>query len=39
MSQEETAVIIEKEIEKLDSLEKLNRFIVLCSFNHVNRCE
>ena len=36
---EETAVIIEKEIEELSSLEKFNRFICLCTYHHVNRCE
>ena len=34
-----TAVIIEKEIEKLDCLEKIQRFITLCSFYHVDRCK
>ena len=34
-----TAVIIEKEIEKLDCLEKIQRFITLCSFYHVHRCK
>ena len=36
---EETAVIIEKEIEKLSSLEKFDRFIHLSTYHHVNRCE
>ena len=36
---EETAVIIEKEIEKLSSLEKFDRFIRLSTYYHVNRCE
>ena len=35
----ETAVIIEKEIEKLSSLEKFERFISLSIYYHVNRCE
>ena len=35
----ETAVIIEKEIEKLDCLKKFQRFITLCSFYHVDRCK
>ena len=36
---EETAVIIEKEIEKLYSLKKFNQFICLCDLYHINRCE
>ena len=35
---EENAVIIGKEIEKLNFFEKFNRFIYLCSFHHVDRC-
>ena len=35
----ETAVIIEKEIEKLDCLKKFQRFITLCSFYHVDCCK
>ena len=33
----ETAVIIEKEIEKLDYLKKFKRFITLCYLYHVDR--
>ena len=36
---EETAVVIEKEIEKLSSLEKFEGFICLSIYYHVNRCE
>ena len=40
MSQyEKTAVTIEKEIEKLSSLEKFERFIRLSKYYHVNRWE
>ena len=40
MSQyKETIAIIEKEIEKLNNLQKFNRFICLCTFYHANRCE
>ena len=40
MSQyEEAAVIIEKEIEILNNLQKFNRLTCLCIFYHVNRCE
>ena len=40
MSQyEEAVVIIEKEIEILNSLQKFNRLTCLCTFYHVNRCE
>ena len=34
-----TAVIIEKEIEKLNCLEKFNHFTDVCSFYHFNLCE
>ena len=40
MSQhEDAAVIIEKEIEKLNNLQKFNHFICLCTFYHANHCE
>ena len=39
MAYEETAVIIEKEIEKLNTLEKCDKFILLGTYFHVNRCE
>ena len=39
MSEEETAVIIEKEIENLDRFKKFNRFIFLNNCYHVNRCQ
>ena len=35
----ETAVIIEKEIEKLSTLEKFDQCIGLSIYYHVNRCE
>ena len=35
----ETAVIIEKEIENLNSYEKIDQFIGLCNFCYLNRCE
>ena len=34
----ETAVIIEKEIENLNSYEKIDQFIGLCNFCYLNRC-
>ena len=34
-----TAVIIEKEIEKLDCLEKIQRFVILCFFYHGDLCK
>ena len=42
MSQEnhqETAMIIEKEIKRLNSYENIDPFINLCGFYHSNRCE
>ena len=40
MSQhEDAAVTIEKEIEKLNNLQKFNHFICLCTFYHANHCE
>ena len=36
---EETAVVIEKEIEKLYNSKKFNQFICLCTVYHVNRCQ
>ena len=35
----ETAVIMEKTIEELSSFKKFDRFIRLCTYYHVNRCE
>ena len=35
----ETAVVIEKEIECLNSYEKIDQFIGLCNFHHLHRCE
>ena len=35
----ETAVIIEKETENLNSYEKIDQFIGLCNFCYLNRCE
>ena len=35
----ETAVIIEKQIEYLNSFKKIDNFISLCGFYHANRCE
>ena len=39
MVHEETAVIKEKEIEKLNTLEKFDKFIRLSTYFHVNRSE
>ena len=40
MSQyKETTAIIEKEIEKLNNLQKFNHFTCLCTFCHTNHCE
>ena len=36
---EETAMIIEMEIEKLYNLKKFNQVIYLCNIYHINRCE
>ena len=36
---QETAVIIEKEIKRLNSYENIDPFINLCGFYHLNRCE
>ena len=36
---EETAVIVEKEIEKLYCLIKFNQFICLCNIYHIDCCE
>lgn len=35
----ETAVIVEKEIEKLNSFKKIDQYIRLSTYYHVNRCE
>lgn len=38
-SYQETAVIIEKDIENLNSLKKIDQFINFRLFYHLNRCE
>lgn len=39
MAYQENAVIIEKDIEELNSLNKFHQYIKLCTFYHLNRCE
>ena len=39
LSNPETAVAIEKDIEELNGFDKLYRFITLSTFCHVNRCK
>ena len=39
MAYQENAVIIEKDIEELNSLNKFHQYINLCTFYHLNRCE
>ena len=39
MAYQENVVIIEKDIEELNSLYKFHQYIKLCTFYHLNRCE
>ena len=35
----ETAVTVEKDMEELDCLDKFAKYILLCTYYHLNRCE
>ena len=39
MDLQETAVIIEMDIEELRSLHKFDQYINLCEYYHLNRCK
>ena len=39
MKHQETAVTIEKDIEELNCLDKFAKYISLCTYYHLNRCE
>ena len=38
MKYQETAVEIEKEIEKFNEAKRIHRFVILCLYHHVNLC-
>ena len=39
LSNPETTVVIEKDIEELNRFDKFDQFITLSTFYHVNRCK